>query len=279
MAIDLTSRITEDERLLLNRTRELYERADKGSVSTTQFLNLRERFIIENMMSGLFSSDESEPLCFFYGGHTDAERTVLFCLPAFYRYTCDAACPWTALADELPRVITPLRIKSSGYVKLSHRDYLGALIGLGIDRSAMGDILLDEEGAILFASPSVASLLKSEPVYIGRDKAKVVDISLPDDFSYVREFENVRGTVASARLDAVLSEIARTSRERAKELIKQGLVEHNHFTAAEPDASVTDGDIISVRKVTGTKGGKFIIDSITEHSNKGRIRLEARKYL
>ncbi len=280
MAINLSSRITDDERMLLHRTQELFSRADNGSTAISQFLNLREKYIIDNMLPRIFSGEDSDPLCFFWGGYPDAERTLLCCLPAYYRYSLsEDTAPQLIAKEELCEAIVPLRIKSSGYVKLAHRDYLGALIGLGIDRSALGDILLDEDGAILFAAPSVASLLKNELTYIGRDKVRTLDITLPDDFSYAREFEQLHGTVASPRLDAVLSEIARTSREKAKELIRQGLVEHNHFTAAEPDAEVSGGDIISARKTTGCKGGKFIIDSLDERSSKGRIRLAARRYL
>ena len=116
-------------------------------------------------------------------------------------------------------------------------------------------------------------------MYIGRDTVKVQDITLDEGFDHQREFERISGTVASPRLDAVIAEIARTSRENAKLLISQGLVEHNHFTAAQPDREVTGGDIISVRKVGGTKGGKFIIDKINEPTSKGRIRLFARRYI
>jgi len=280
MSINLTSRITDEERMLLRRAEELYSRAEAGAPALSPFLNPRERYILEHMLPRLFAGDESEPLCFFWGGFDGAERTLLCCLPAYYRYSLEeGAPPHTAATEELSAAIVTLRVKASGYVKLSHRDFLGATVGLGIDRSALGDILIDETGAVLFCAPGVAQLLKNELVYIGRDKVKTVDCTLPPDFTYTRAFETIRGTVASERLDAVLSEIARTSRETAKELIRQGLVEHNHFEASEPDAAVSDGDIISCRKTPGCKGGKFIIDSLSERSAKGRIRLEARRYL
>lgn len=280
MAINLSSILTDDEQRLIKRCDELYSRADNGVVGFSNFLNLRERFIIENQRSAIFAGDDSDPLCFFFGGYPSAERTLLCTLPAYYRYSLtDGMSPEEAFRDELSGAIVPVRIKTSGYVKLAHRDFLGSLIGLGIERTAMGDILPDKEGAIIFVSPTVASVIKSELTYIGRDKVKATDITLPDDFNFHREFEKISGTVASPRLDAVLSELARTSRETAKTLIEQGLVEHNHFTAQRPDREVENGDIISVRKVSGTKGGKFIVDSLDERSSKGRIRLAARRYI
>lgn len=280
MAIDMTSMLTDNERFLLRRCEELYERADGGVVGFSDFLNPRERFIIENQQGALFANDDSSPLCFFWGGYPSAERVMLCFMPAYLRYSIgDGDTPQSALRDEISGAMTPIKIKTSGYVKLAHRDFLGALIGLGIERTAMGDIIVDADGAVVFAAPSVAQLIKNELTYIGRDKIKTQDIVLPDNFDYEREFERVSGTVASPRLDAVLSELARTSRENAKSLISEGIVEHNHFTAVHPDREVTNGDIISVRKKSGIKGGKFIVDSVDTLSSKGRVRLIARRYI
>jgi len=271
--------LTDDEQLLLKRCEELFSRAEKGIASSTRFLNPRERYIIEHRLSSYFADDESEPLCFFYGGFPSAVRCALICMPSYARYSLtDGSYVGTVFKDELSEITVALRIKAGGYVKLSHRDYLGSLIALGIDRPYLGDILTDSEGATVFVSPSVAELIKNELTYIGRDKVKVTDITLPDDFDFVPEFEKTSGTVASARLDAVVSELARTSRENAKLIIKQGLVEHNYFTADEADTTVESTDTISIRKTSGTKGGKFVIDSIDSLTSKGRIRLEARRF-
>lgn len=280
MGMNILSLLTDDEHRLIKRCDELISRAENGAPAVTQFLSPRERYIIEHRFSAAFSKDDSDPLCFFYGGFPGAQRALFCALPAYYRYSLESGAePITVCRDELADAIVPLRIKTSGYIKLAHRDFLGALIGLGIERSAMGDILTDDEGAVIFVSPTVAGFIKNELIYIGRDKVKVCDITLPEDFDYSLSFETVHGTVASARLDAVLSELACCSRETAKTVIRQGLVEHNYFTASEPDAEVLNGDIISSRKTSGCKGGKFIIDSLDERSNKGRIRLAARRYI
>ncbi len=272
--------LTDDEQLLLKRCEELFSRAEKGITSSTHILNPRERYIIENRLTAYFAESEDDPLCFFYGGFPSAVRCSLVFMPSYARYsmTEGISCK-AAFNDELSEVVTPLRIKAGGYVKLMHRDYLGSLIGLGIDRPYIGDILTDDSGATVFVSPSVADLIKSELTYIGRDKVKVSDITLPDDFDFTPEFEKVSGTVASARLDAVVSELARTSRENAKLIIKQGLVEHNYFTADEADTAVESGDTVSIRKTSGTKGGKFTVDAIDALTAKGRIRLEARRFI
>lgn len=280
MAINLNSLLTDEERLLLARVDEMYSRADSGVPGFLGFLNMRERFIIENQRHAIFTGNDSEPLSFFWGGFDDAERTMLFILPSYMRYSITEGVQNNVVfRDEFASAIVPLKIKTSGYVKLAHRDFLGSLIGLGIDRFAMGDILLGNDGAIVFVNPKVAELIKNELTYIGRDKVKAEYITLPDDFTFSRQFEKVSGTVASARLDAVVSELARTSREKAKGLIQDGLVEHNYFTAVHPDCEVTNGDVISIRKTGAAKGGKFIVDSVDTLSQKGRIRLLARRYI
>lgn len=277
--MNINQPLTDSEKLLIKRCEELYTRADLGTLSTTAILSPRERYIIENRLGYLFIGDDTTPLCFFYGGFKSAQRTLLCFAPSYYRYSLnEGEEPASVCRDELAAAVVPLRIKTGGYVKLAHRDYLGAIIGLGIERSSVGDILTDDEGAIVFVLASVAGLLRSELVYVGRDKVRVCDILLPDGFDRAPTFDPVHGTVASPRLDAVVSELANCSRETAKTVIRQGFVEHNHFTAEEPDAVVTAGDIISVRKTGGVKGGKFIVDSLDERSAKGRLRLAARRY-
>ncbi|MBQ8508298.1 MAG: hypothetical protein IJ493_00130 [Clostridia bacterium] len=272
----LFGQLTDEERMLMRHIDELAARAEDGAPAFSPFLSPRERFILEQ------SGSSGDVIRFFWGGYGDAERTLACFLPSYYSYQLEeGASPTPELLaplvrEELP--ITPLRIKASGSVNLSHRDYMGALLGLGLERSVLGDILPDEEGAIIFVLPSIADFLKSELTGIGRDRVKTIDASLPEDFNYTRTFEPVAGTIASPRLDAVLAEVARLSRESAKEMIRRGFVEHNHFTAADPDAPVRNGDVLSVRRDGKCKGGKFRIDSLDERSAKGRVRLKARKY-
>lgn len=279
MDMNILTRLTDDEMRLLKRCEELFSRAENGVLSATQFLSPREQYIIKNRLSAMFMADESDPLCFFFGGYPSAQRKMLCILPAYCRYSLTDGCSEAAaFLAEFPNAIIPLRIRSGGYVNLTHRDFLGAITALGIDRSVMGDIICDGDGAIVFVCETVSEFIKNELIYIGRDKVKVCNIDLPDDFDRVPDFEAVRGTVASPRLDAVLSELACCSRETAKTVIRQGLCEHNYFTAAAADAAVSDGDVISCRKTSGCKGGKFIIDSLDELTSKGRIRLAARRY-
>ncbi len=274
--------LTDGEQLLLKRSGEWAARAEDGAPAFSHFLTPREQRILEGLMPS------SDVIRFFWGGYEDAERRILCFLPSYYEWQLDEDPTGTPPSDsalaslveeELEGQMCALYVESSGYVKLAHRDYMGALLGLGIERERVGDILADDGGAIVFLHPSVRQLLKNELHTVGRDTVKVRDFLPPEGFSYTRTFDDISGTVASARLDAVIAELGRISREKAKELILAGFAEHNYFPASKPDAEVQAGDRISMRHEGKCRGGKFIIDSLDERSQKGRIRLKARKYL
>ena len=291
---NIQSALDDSDRRLLSRADELRARAAGGSPAFSGFLSPREVYILTAFgFETKCRRDEltsQDSIGFFWGGYPDAERKIYISLPGFMAYTLperenDAsdAVDFTPaelaelVPEELGRHISRLLIKKSGYVTLSHRDYMGALLGLGIERDHVGDIILVDEGAVVFAEPGIANFLKNSLSAVGRDHVKVAEA--PEDIKLSRDFEAVTGTVASARLDSVVSELTNCSRETAKELIRRGFVEHDHFPAVDADAEVADGDVISVRRDGKVKGGKFVVDKIGELTNKGRVRLFARRYL
>lgn len=283
----IQSSMNDEERLLVRRADELRQRAASGSAACTGFLSPRESFILSALgfethkKASELSSEEQ--FGFFWGGYPEAQRKIFICLPGFYAYSLpdeDAEVDEALLSglfDELSEHLTSIFIRKSGYVELTHRDYMGAILGLGIDRSHIGDIVMTDDGAAVFAEPRIAEFLKASLSQIGRDHVRVEP--LPEGITLKQSFEPMTGTVASARLDSVVSELVSTSRETAKELIRRGLVEHNYFESSSTDQSVTSGDVISIRREGRVKGGKFIIDSADEVTAKGRVRIIARKYL
>ncbi len=273
--------MSDEERMLVRRAEELRDRAAGGSAACTDFLSPREAFILaslgfETRRSRSELSSE-EQFGFFWGGYPEAQRRLYICLPGFYAYSLpdsesEAVEPseLAKLFDELSEHLTAIYIKKRVYVELTHRDYMGAILGLGIDRSRIGDIVMTEEGAVVFAEPRIADYIRSSLSEVGRDHVRLE--AVPKDIKLSQSFEALSGTVASARLDSVVSELA-------KELIRRGLVEHNYFEASATDSPVSSGDVISIRREGRVKGGKFIVDSADELTAKGRIRLTARKYL
>lgn len=284
---NIRSTLGDDDRILINRAEELRMRAASGVPAFSGFLSPREIYILtllgfetHEKRSNLTNCDS---IGFFWGGYADAERKMYISLPGFTAYSLpdgnESVSPEELallISDELSENMDRLLIKKSGFVNLTHRDYMGAILGLGIERDHIGDIVLVDDGAVIFAEPKISNFLKSSQIEVGRDRVKIVNAP---KISLERKFESVTGTVASARLDSVVSELANTSRETAKELIGRKAVEQNYFEATEPDAEVHSGDVISIRRDGKVKGGKFIIDRADELTAKGRLKLFARKYI
>lgn len=247
------------------RLLDLAQAAERGVPASTAFLTPEERAVAEDFLT-------RRALRYaVWGGYGEAERTVILLLPDYLE-------PEYLDWDDY---LLPVAILTSGYVSLSHRSFLGALTALGIDRSAMGDILLFPFGAIVFVTPSIADFLLMPPSPLERVGADQVTVRACDAppatreviASYQRAYEDFTDVVASARLDCAVSSFARLSREKAKALILAGQVFHNHKPATRPDAAFGEGDVISVRGV-----GKYCISKL-KLTQKERIRIEAKRYV
>lgn len=174
----------------------------------------------------------------------------------------------------LSEFIHPLLLEGSGFRTLSHRDWMGSLLSLGIKREVLGDIVIwDDFHAVVFCQAKAAAYLISELKKAGRDTVHASPCRLPAGFVPRQQYIPVRGTVASPRADGVVRALCNVSREDAAGLIQRGLVEINYDPISETDAQIESGDILSVRGY-----GKFQIDEIEQPTGRGRIHLAARKY-
>lgn len=195
----------------------------------------------------------------FSGGYSGAERTVLAFLP-----------------DWCEEPIYPITALTFTYRKsdiLSHRDFLGSLMALGIARETVGDILVEPGRTVVFALNDVADFIVTQTEKIGRvgvNITKGFDMPLPS-LGKKQEFSV---TVASLRFDCVISAICGFSRKEACEKIADGFVTVNSVCCEKPTATVTGGNNITVRHK-----GKFEIVSCDGYSKKGRIILKYNKYI
>jgi len=208
-----------------------------------------------------------------WGGYEDAERKMLFVLPDYFEeFDDDNSIAREFVSSNLECVL----ISGSGYVELDHRSFLGALCSLGIDRSHLGDIIVcDSKCAYLFCDSSIADFLTSaeKPLTsIGRDKVKVKKSALPSELDTSPHYQSIHDTVASARLDCVVSALCNLSRDKADEAVKSGLVSLNYSVVCDRTKELNDGDIVSVRGK-----GKFKIVSLGNKTKKDRLRLDALK--
>lgn len=195
----------------------------------------------------------------FYGGYDGAQRVMLGCFP-----------DWAA-GDEYP--VTALTFKYRKSDELSHRDFLGSLMGLGLTRESVGDILVDEGKAVVFLCEDIADFVLKQITKIGRVGVTAVlgvDGELPKGGT-LAEFTD---TVASARLDCIVAALGNMSRGAAADKIEAGLVSLNSFAVEKITLNIAEGDIINIRGK-----GKFIISSLEDRTRKNRVVLKYKKYV
>ena len=189
------------------------------------------------------------------------------------KFSVESDCP--------PAVCMGLRavaVSGSGYAELDHRSYMGAVLALGLSRDTIGDIIVrnDREAIIITARAAAELLLSQPPVlnYVGRDKVCLKEIKLPSDFAPERNYSKVVISVASARIDAVVSEITGMSRGKVKRAVSRGEVILNCVQVENFDVRVSSGDVVSIRKY-----GKFKISDFAGKTKSGRLRLTVLKYI
>ena len=264
------------ERTVLDaRLSDAVEKARKGSVATLPFLSPREARIAER---GLNERGEFAR-AFFFGGYPTAERRTLFLLPD---YLCDLL-PSPAertdeevaalLGEDLTDAVSAVRITGSGFRALNHRDYLGAILNLGLERDAVGDLAVQNaREAVLFCSATVAKFLIENLIRVASDSVKV-KACVPDaDFTDGRHYRPISDTVASPRLDCVVAALTNLSREDAQDAIRTGLVEVEFEPIERTDLPLSPPVTLSIRGY-----GRFILRAFDGETKKGRLRMRADK--
>ena len=247
-----------EEHELLRRAEDLQARCERsGSLCTSLFLTPAERARLERWA-------KTSPNCrlFFSGGHPDCERTIAFFLPDYMEPE------WLDLSEQIKALELSAAFGSPG-----HRDYLGALLGMGIGRERLGDIWVRDNAAVIFCLPGVERhLLTIEKV--GRCTVRARSLLLEAVQAPERRVKEKSFSVQSMRLDAVVGGLFDLSRTEAARQIAAGNVSLNYELSIKTDSPVREGDILSLRgrgkgKITGTGGT----------SRKGRLFVYGEIYL
>ncbi len=157
--------------------------------------------------------------------------------------------------------------------ELNHRDYLGALMNLGIDRSTTGDIIIKKKEAWLFCLESISQFITENLNKVRKTSVKcsIVDDDIPQ---IEPDFEYIKANVAAERIDAVIASILNLSRSKAQSLIKLERVFVNESLVKSGAAVLKGGDVIVIRGF-----GKFIYDGIDSKTRKDRLFVSVRKYI
>lgn len=203
----------------------------------------------------------------FYGGFEEGERKIALFFPEY----AEGSGYIKENSDLSP--IVSLKISKDAFSSLSHRDYLGAVIGLGIKREAVGDIIVTDKGCTMAVIRNVAQYIRDNLSSVGRGTVKVTISDSFDDTENNVVFETKRCYVSSMRLDGVLSAAFSISRNTAVDKIRRGEVLLNGIVMSKSDARVPFGSKLVIRG-----SGKVMIDEDAGMTKKGRQAFIIRKF-
>ena len=230
-------------------------------VTSTGFLDSHEQSV-----AGSIARHAPGVRTLMYGGYGDAERRMLVCIPSEMPLSDE---------DAAEGLIEVLRVsKPAGSRALTHRDYLGSILALGIERRLIGDILVRDDGADIFVVPEISAYLLREYTQAGRCPLRTETVPPEDALIPPQRTEMISDTVSSVRLDSIVSAAFRISRGKAAEAVRAGLVSVDHAECLKPDARVDTGSSIVL------KGrGKAVLEEVGGESRKGRTRVKIKKYI
>lgn len=238
-----------EDRLLLSKAYDAIELSEKrGRPQFLPFLNEHESLYLKDHIS------YKENILFF-GGYDGAVRVML-----------------GAGAQENEFPITPLEITYRAEYALRHKDVLGSLMGLGLERSAIGDILTEDGRAVLFVRSDLAPYILTQLEKIGRVGVKL-RVCGADHLPVSDDFESFAVTLSSLRLDAFVAAVTRLSREKSSALIRTDMVAVDHVTENSVSSMLKEGNTVTIRKY-----GKYVFTKDLGFSKKGKTKIEVKHF-
>ena len=171
--------------------------------------------------------------------------------------------------------ILRIELPEEEFGKYSHRNYLGGIVKLGLKREKVGDILVSNQGADIVVVSDFAEVLKKElPSLIRFENSKIEIKEISDIIKKEVKIEEVSIIVPSLRLDNIVSDLVKTSRSKAKQIIEQERVFVNGQNETKMAKQVKIGNIITIRGK-----GRFIVKEQTGTTRSGRAVLKIEKYV
>lgn len=251
-----------DERVDLAYALDQLEKARKRSVpACTKFLSPEGRAALEGLLRACASPEH-----LFFGGYPDAERTLCAFLPDWQEEE-----DW--LADE-DKPVAAVRCTFPAGSGLTHRDFLGGLMGTGLTRPCIGDILVADGSCDILVLRESLHIVLDQFSQAGRYKLSLSPLPLGELAPPEKQVKLIRDTVSALRLDAVASSGFAMARGKAAALIAAGRVSVNHRECLKGDKLLAQGDVITAKGL-----GKCMLKTVLGKSKKDRIMIELERYL
>lgn len=253
----------EDKLLVSKLLDKINDRDLRNKIVTTEFLNMHEKSICEEILK-----KEKIPDYIFTGGFEDAERTILILYP--YKLGEEY------IKTQLESWLSVIRIVLPKYnEEYTHREYLGGIMKLGIKREKIGDIIVLKDGADIIVASDIADFLKQELANLTRfSKSKIEIKSIYELRNVASKKEEETIIVPSYRIDVIVGEALRTSRSKASNLIDEERVFINGQTCKNGAKPAKIGDKITVRGK-----GRFEIKEELGATKKDNLRIKIVKYV
>ena len=247
------SKDKEEQVFLSNVCDKLIQSIDENKLRHTNFLDTHQQSVVKTLLENVHHSNY-----IFDGGTEDAERKICTFLPDY--------------ETEMTYIKYIRAIKSKRDV-LSHRDYLGSLMGLKIERDVIGDIYVHDDGADIIVLSDIAEYILLECSKAGRKTLELQLINKEDVKEGNDNRQEMRITVSSERLDAIVANAFNLSRSKSSEYIQSGRVLLNTFECTKINKVIKENDKITIRGK-----GKVVISEMKGLSKKGKQIIEIVKY-
>ena len=238
-----------EDRLLIARAQDTVTLCERQNcIKATGFLTPTEAELIRRNLKK--ASVETT----FFGGYPDAERRMFVALPDYLT------------AEDAVQLVSVIEITGRDIGELKHPDFLGSLLGLGIKREKLGDILTLDDRCLVFVDENIADYIVKNLDKVGRKGVKVRCVQPNEIEIPPPRVEEIAATVAALRLDAVVAAAIRTSRAGAAEALSAGRVFVNWIQEDSPSFKIKPGDVFSVRG-----SGRFRLGEEVRETKKGRL--------
>lgn len=218
-------------------------------VESTDFLDPYSRLLAESILNRFLDLEYLEQ-----GGIKGLERQIITIYPDYY------------YSEDLDVNIMAIRLKGN-FIDLSHKDFLGSILGLGINRSKVGDILLHGEYVDIIVKKEIGDFIIFNLEKVGNNKVEVEEIDLKDLTPGKILYKEIEKTFSSYRLDVYISGVYNLSRQESAALIKAGNVKVNWEPIDKTSKELEVSDVVSIRGY-----GRSIFHSVKGLSKKGRIK-------
>ena len=233
-------------------------------IESTDFLDMYQISLVESFLKKIEFSN-----FILFGGFEEAERKVLIVYPE--KYTIEMI---EKNYDKLLKIVR-VELSDEEKGKYAHRNYLGGIVKLGLKREKVGDILVFEDGGDIVTVNEFAEILKTELGTLTRfQNSKIEELELSKIRKLELKLEEVKIIVPSLRLDNFVSDLAKTSRSKAGEIIEQERVFVNGKSETKLSKQIKLNDVITIRGK-----GRFVIKEFKGNTRSGRTVVAVEKYV